>query len=509
MLRKLPLVAMALLLLWLLGWAIPTTTPQEDEASLRPNPEPTLEAAVLPPILPSLDLERSVVEEEPSAPPPATFPTEIPRQEPGQIHGRVLDGHELPVHGARVLVYRGRRHLETLEVLGTTGAFACSLEGGHAYRLAIDPTSLRGGLSPPLLRPIPKGLESGPNDLDHLAFAYIPLAPGQVQQVDLHARRLATASGRFTDESGHGIPGVRIQLRSWGGQNSSYAIHVSTTDQGSFHFPEIYPGAFRLTMDLGTATSPEGPSLSAPIPIDVTIQGGQHHDFGEIVVEQGPGRISGRIVDQDGEAFPGLRILCYANAPVEEGVPEHDWSSAVAHARTDAEGGFQLQGLPLVPLKLALTPDFTPGQAKGPGHAAIWAEPVFVDLREQGPTSHVGTHVVEESRPFLVHGHLVFDPTWLAESEHRKKDVRVLLEPAQGETLPEGTRRNPLPPTRLRVDPDTNEYRYSIETPMTGVVLSIRLQGHKDLQWILTPEAHQESYRQILIPSDLETRSTR
>jgi len=139
---------------------------------------------------------------------------------------------------------------------------------------------------------------------------------------------------------------------------------------------------------------------------------------------------------------------------------------------------------------------------QGAGHPAIWEPPLLLDLSRGLRTVDVGTHTVEESRPFTLRGELLFDETWLANPANRKQDLRAEVSADGALSLPEGVRRTPLGTRTVEFDRERGSYHCRIETPMTAVRLRFQLEGYADLLFTVEPQALETWSRAIRIPGD-------
>lgn len=424
----------------------------------------------------------------------------------GEVHGRILDSYGRQVTEGRVLVFHKGKRVAEQELQGDDRTFSFKLEAPELYSLVVDPASLPAGYSPPLAKQRKAGLLGDPMDpldLRFYAHEFLRVQIDGKHRMDLAVGLQASASGRVVDTADAPVPGVFVQIVRLDSLGGEFADRMLTDSTGGFRFDDLFPGNYRLNILVTKDQAPQGELWNPPPPRDVRIEGGQPHDFGSLVVGAGVGRIDGRIVDQEGHGFAGLPILAFSNEPVSEGLQAHDFQSQLASTTTDSEGYFSLQGLELMQVQISLTPGFEPGQAMGAGHPAMWVPNLEIDLEREGPIVNVGTTTVEESRPFLIHGSVVCDPAWLA-AGHHLSEVRIEISQAEGTSLPEGVRRNPIRRTRLRLDGETGAFRHAVETPMTRLRARVTLRGFEPLDFLVTPIPMQDWSQQIRIPSDLE-----
>lgn len=445
-------------------------------------PEPELDAR------PSIRVASGSTEEEP---------------ETGSIHGSILDSTGARLDQGRVLVFADRKLtslVTTLKLEGPELEYRCELPANQGYYLLVEPQSLGSGYVPALARSRKSAIPTAPthSELEYLGYFtkyFVALEGGEEVRRDLEVGLPARATGRLLERDGRPISGALARLSGIDESIAGLSEDCITDEHGVFAFAEVYPGNHRLTFSMASEWSP-------PTAHDVAIAGGEDRDLGDFRAGGGQSTIRGRVVDQDGEPFPGLPILCYSDQPVEEGLPAHDMGSVLGRATTDESGLFELAGLAAIPVKVTLTPDYDPGSIQGPGHPAYWEYPVLVDL-QHGPTVvDVGTQTVDESRPFEVRARVVFDVTWLAESSHGKRDLSCTLSQVEGESLAEGVRRASIRARRVALDPETDTFTCLVETPMTTLELRLCLRGSEDLLFTLQPEALETWSQEVRVPSD-------
>ena len=392
----------------------------------------------------------------------------------GFIFGNILDSESNRVYHGQVLVFENQKDpipVATLELKGTERQYRCELPANRAYYLLADPESLPGGMIPALANPKnqhrrrAKG-HNAPKELDRFVRIFVNLPGGEEVRRDLPVGVLAEARGRLLDASGHGISGALARMSAQaGGFMGGYSVDSLTDEEGNFSFAEVFPGEFRLSFSRRELWNP-------PLVPLVRIQGGESKDFGDIYASGGDKSIRGRIVNQDGNPFPGLLIRCYKS---------QDWNATFGSARSDESGFFEISGLLAVEGKVSFTSEFEPSHIGGAGSAAYWIPNAKVDLREGANIIDIGTHTVDESRPFEIKGEFLFDGGWLTQEGHDKR-----------------------PPLRnyIHINTQANTVSHLLETPMTEVEIRFRLKGHEDLVFTVQPEALKSWSREIRVPGD-------
>ncbi len=433
--------------------------------------------------------------------------TQTDRQEDeagvGVIFGNVLNGDGTRFDRGKVLVFaNGRRGkpLRELDLQGPNMEFRCELPAGRAYQMIVDPNSLEGDHMPPLVKSLNrKTLGSGdpidPGSLDNFSFAYVALVKGEQHRQDLQVGLPARVGGRLLDLGGNPIEGALARLAGIQSQISGLSENCITGRDGEFQFKRVFPGEFRLTF---TREAPWTP----PLPLHVSLLDGDDRWLGDLRAGGGEKSIRGVVTNQDGEPFGGLVVLCYSDAQVEDGVARHNFLSALGHARTASDGSFTLEGLPATPVLVSLTPNYNPNEVLGKGHPAIWVPNLEVDLAMAPTQHHVGTHIVEESRPYEISGQVVFDEAWLADKTHSRKDLRVMVSQLKGQQQPDGIRRAKMRMESLKVDRQTGLFRLPVETPRVMVQVRFELKGHEDLVFSLQPIPLGSWSQEIRVPAD-------
>lgn len=496
------LVLLAIPALW---WLFSGTDPVSTE-QVSVDTNPTAAAVIAAP--PIENQPTALGREELSTPevvPEKTTPQAVEPGKVGTIMGRVQDSYGRQVLEGRVLVYRGKEQVASAELTGGGRIFRFELPAPHAYGLVVDPLSLNGNYMPPLEGAAIGHLDGTPwqpNDPRDFAKVLVPLEEGQVVEQNLEVGLPCKAYGQVVDVGGQPVGLAFVSITRLDALAGDFSDRTPTDAQGNFRFEPLYPGNYRLAVMVPKGRVPEGEVWNPPPPVNVLIEGGHAHDFGQLVVGAGENRIRGRLVDQDGNGFASLPVLCFSGEKVEEGLQPHDFGAPLATTQTDEEGFFLLDGLQAMPVQVVLTPGFTPGQALGAGHPAMWLPNIEVDLVREGPVVEIGTFTVEESRPFEVSGRIQPDPDWLA-AGHHAREVRVELIPIPGRSLPEGVRRNPLRRTRLRILED-GTFHYALETPMPPFHLRVLLRGFEAKEYRIEPLPNQQWNRTIRVPEDLE-----
>jgi len=144
---------------------------------------------------------------------------------------------------------------------------------------------------------------------------------------------------RILDPDGQPVPRCRLWVMtgSAGGKTGTQR----TVDGGTIVLRTLPSGPL-TDLVIGNATDAEG----RPLDVVGTVLKDVDTSRKEIVIRLEAGRtLNGRVVDPDGRPVPGVRVF-----PSSRGLP--GMLGGVAFVRTDAQGRFELTGMPLKPLRL-------------------------------------------------------------------------------------------------------------------------------------------------------------
>jgi len=164
----------------------------------------------------------------------------------------------------------------------------------------------------------------------------VQLKPGERRSLTLTLARGTTLALRVVDERGTPIPGVVAELRRGQEQGVGFRVRFASPGepplaqgesdrQGKVMFPSLLPGNYELLL------SKEG-FVRLELAVELPPQG---KDLGDTPLAAGV-TLSGRVVDEQGQGVAEALVLAGSSAdfPVEY------------HARTQADGTFQLPDLP-------------------------------------------------------------------------------------------------------------------------------------------------------------------
>lgn len=397
----------------------------------------------------------------------------------GTIRGVVVDQFQRPFFPSEVRLVtervKGKGRIEPRVLQTTQGSFEFSVDLPGIYRVELSPDKLPQGVLPPWNQ----GQASpGTDNPDwpkgfHATTVQVPEEGGEFNVV-LRVFHESVVWGRVIGPGGEGVERahVRLQSRTF---PSGLAADAHTDNAGRYEMRGVYPRKYRMQVWLAGAANSAHRDFARPVPLDVDILEGSMFEVPTIVVGTGMKSITGRVFNQDGQAFQGMTVLCYLAREVPEGEMPHNMGSTLATTRTDAQGHYQLTGLPAELVRLNPAGDYiTPGQETlGKRKAAFWVEPILLDLRGSSLNYSAPDQTVTESRPFFFNGQIVFDPAWAAENKATLRSMRVTVE-LQDPSIKDTTVRRPsFDGKASRVDPATGEFVWACETPHASVVLTV------------------------------------
>lgn len=419
-------------------------------------------------------------------------------KQPGFLRGHVVDesGSAIPV--GRVQVFRKRDDQEPLaqvDVAGDEREYHFTLPSERSYYVAVDPASVEHFGVPPVARGLAKAKRAPDGSIPPNAYTrwHVVVPEGGTVWQDLPIARLGEVTGRLLDEEGRPIPGIVSRLIGLETINSGHSQDDLTDEQGVFHHRDVFPGSHRLRF-----FSPEPSDFQPPLPTDVLLASGEIQDVGDIQVQSGTCAVVGVLVDQDGRPFPELPVAYYPGPSSEDQKAAQGLAEIMRRATTDAEGTFELDGLPAGPGKIALTPGYEPGKL-GTGPLAFWEPPVEVYLSSNQPITDIGVNVVQQSRPFRLEGNLLATVPASQLGRLRATVSQV------GPPLPD-VRRASLEGERVRLDWEAGRFEHLVETPRSEIELRFELSGHEDLVFLVQPEPWGVWTHDVRVPLDFTPR---
>lgn len=325
------------------------------------------------------------------------------------------------------------------------------------YSVSIEPWSLSSGWVPAH----PDGRNVDP---ERPFVLELELFEGAVQEALLPVRSSARIYGTVFGPSGEPVPFASVRLGGVGAMaERAYNVRIDADEVGTY-IADVTPARYMVHVDPGPSDnhplirSGTGPwpsdspiwGVTKPIPRILKLSEGQsvRHD---IRFGQGRAVIRGRVVDEDGQPVPDLRVLVY---PVTgpDGELGASWATSVLGVDTDLNGRFEITGLEPARYRVqaGVHGAYSPREPPGTNRLGDWPEPVSVDVSE-GEEVDLGLVRVWLSRPFVVRGRVI-------SASGRRYDWEIVQ--------PEGWRRR------------TSDQRYPVTVSWDG-----------DFQWhVETPE---------------------
>jgi hypothetical protein len=415
----------------------------------------------------------------------------------GVLRGHVVDGSEKRLATGRVQVFRSPNDLEPIAQADVGGAeceYRFSLSAGNAHYVAVDPESVESLGVPPLSRGFTRaqrGLD-GSILLNQYSRVRVEVQEGETSWQDLRIARLGDVVGRLLGEEGMPLPGIVARVVGLETNNSGNTQDDTTDENGSFRHHQLFPGSYRLSFFSPVVSE----DFQPPLPTDFVLMDGESRDLGDFRAQSGTCTVVGIIVDQDGRPFPGLPIAFYPGSSGEDQKNPYGLGDVTRRTKTGPDGAFELSGLPAIPCKISLTPDYEPGRIVE-GQPAFWEQPVEVFLSRRQPMTDIGVHVVQQSRPFRLQGRLLEK----APGSHRGL-LRATV--SQVGPLPEGVRRSSLQRVPVELDWESGTFECLVETPRPQIELRFELKGHEDRVLLVQPEPWGVWTHDITIPDDFK-----
>jgi protocatechuate 3,4-dioxygenase beta subunit len=221
----------------------------------------------------------------------------------------------------------------TVTVVGTSGK---AIEGATVELRGLDTrrAAVKGKVA--VFSPVVPGgyqIAAWADGMAH-AFHWIVIGAGDAE-ARLTLASGAAVRGRVVDDRGTGVAGARVRYSGasdWSQQASDRLDGAVTASDGSFQFDALPAGSFRFL-----ASHPERAPGTSPL---VTLDGKTVRDG--VVIELAVGAIvKGHVVDRQHQPVASARVRI---GPA--GGPRAAQLEAPRQAYSDAQGGFEIKGLP-------------------------------------------------------------------------------------------------------------------------------------------------------------------
>lgn len=331
----------------------------------------------------------------------------------GHVRGLVLD--ELGNRKAGVEVeardQRGRRLVRATS--NGVGGFEFELEPGQ-YTFGVVPASVPAGYRAPLESVSPR-----PGEQTRFERQVRRVEAGEDVAVTLHVFAKSIVWGYVREVDGRPVRGASVRLQYAGRSplGGRAVVDGETDGEGRFELEQGLPGNHRLTVYPpameGAGERVPGPDglRPCPAPLELTLEHGGVYFAGDIVVGGAGPSVIGRIIDQDGAPLQGVLVKAYPwMEERKDWMPPPYMSGQLAWARTEADGRFELAGLPAGRVRVDLAAAWDrPLEER---RVATWWKEYVVDLRgmQAGEIHDMGTEFVPEARPYHVKVQFAFEP---------------------------------------------------------------------------------------------------
>lgn len=278
-----------------------------------------------------------------------------PRGVLATVVARVETPEGTPVGRATLLLRHGARLVERRDLEGPEPVRFSGLEPGR-YSLELDATTLPAGLLPRL---------DTRSATPRVPFV---LASGRTTECTLVALPGARPRGIVLDPEGVPVAGARLRLQGLDPALEAPTPEAVSEKDGSFAFEDVLPGRYRALLEW-----PADARGAAPPPFRLELAA-DAEPWLELRAEGQPCTIVGRLLDEAGQPLADQLVrgewdeADAARAVERAGARQSlaPWSLVLAKARTDAEGGYRLEGLPRGTLRLRFAPRLASPRGFGP-----------------------------------------------------------------------------------------------------------------------------------------------
>ncbi|MCK6448704.1 MAG: sigma-70 family RNA polymerase sigma factor [Planctomycetes bacterium] len=334
-------------------------------------------------------------EAEPERTPPAGEPAiaaERARPAPSAplgVRGKLLDERREPLGYGRIAAcVRGKSESTVFARadVQADGTFSFGVLPPGTYDLGVEAPP--AGYLAPFAQDAWSVPDGGSTDPRHFATEVVLVSERDARTVELFAFRKARVVGFVGDTTWRGRGGVPLRLQCVTAGLELLAWETRSSEDGSFEFRDVYPGAYRVEPLLTPELALGG--AIAPVPKLVMLEGGKRED---VTLFFGPTTtfVAGRVASKSPrpETLEVWAVAALRGAPTGKPVtPEN----LVAIARATRDGFFEFHGLPAAPLSLfAVEP--RGGGTHGFAHA--WSQPITIEPSE---TQSLDVGVLEVDR---------------------------------------------------------------------------------------------------------------
>jgi len=332
-----------------------------------------------------------------------------------------VEGVAVSVVGVR----GGRTESSRLGVTDVRGELRAALPGPGQYELFIDPSDVPQGLVAPGRFSVPAPTEPG------VAATIVEVARGEEATAVLFLNDARVLAGRVIGPDGQGLAGVVLRAAATARGHQQVAIDFRSGADGVFALDPALPLEYVLRIVDVEAHAAALHRLPLPPPLLVDLLPGDVLDL-ELCVAAGRHLITGTIIDERGEPFPGVDVLAhYSGLGLGQPAPRvgsyaTTWSDLVGTAVSDARGRFELGPVHSANIQIVVAPQAASSGGRGIRFVAFGVDAIEVKLDTSAPARiDVGRIELTRSRTYSVSGTITLAPSKSeAQKQLSKLDVK-------------------------------------------------------------------------------------
>ncbi|MEM7310781.1 MAG: carboxypeptidase-like regulatory domain-containing protein [Planctomycetota bacterium] len=334
------------------------------------------------------------------------------------------------------------------------GYFEFNVPPDDEYSVLVDPASLPLGYVPP---PEQDSTNFWEDSRFGRTTVRVPRAGGEFA-TEVFVFREALVRGSVVGPKGQPVPHCFVRVGSSEPGHAGVSTDTFTDANGLYEVRPVWPGKSYVRVIPESSTDETLRELAIPLPPELDVEEGGVYTIEPIRIGTGSKTVHGVVVNQAGEPFEGLPILCYK---------PRDLSAVLLQTETDSGGRFSLEGLYPERVSIHLTGRFEPNRELSDRRLAWHAPPIELDLSTGPDVVDVGTRSLWASRPFFFEASVSADG--FGDLTARVEFVR---EPAAEELHPWAKRlREP------EFDGRAGTLSWACETPHPPVRITISARG--------------------------------
>lgn len=388
------------------------------------------------------------------------------------ITGRVEDSFGTPVNVSLVKFFNTGDGAIT-EVLLENGKFEAAV-GYGLYAVLVPDDLVPEGLLPQLALS-PHQLRGELDEAPLLPPMVDTRGERQSASVLVVLQRPGRVNGRVVDLVGQPVENAFVRIQSTLPGLQSLSFDRMTSHDGTFEVKGARPnGDYVLIVMASAAVSVDHRALAPPKPLYLEILAGQELNLPDLVLGGGAVNVRGRVLDQDGIPFSGLKVQCYDGEKLGPSGVSLGMMALYGESQTDDRGEFSFAGLPATRLELQLAAGYEPSVPLGVRKPAFWVSPVEVDARGGSGVLNVGTFQVDRSRPFFIELKFIPDD---GKANIRACEVYVEFLDSENGWDSKQEMRPRFQPKSWHIDSGDEPIRWGCETPIPPVLFRVIQNG--------------------------------